>query len=187
MPGMWKSMITISQRSSQGAASPTVAAVRTGDLPASARDRIPGLDELPNYRRLRRARPVDLEHVAGEGGEDADLIRSLSRSMTKLSGIEQVEKIYLNNTNQLYAFTMMPPKIGTIRETFFLCMLQAQHRVTAPKHGDFSVNNKFIFEVGGKNKSFEQIKNQSNSYLALDNIETGIDRKIPLWLFGFLY
>ena len=119
--------------------------------------------------------------------EDADLIRSLSRSMTKLSGIEQVEKIYLNNTNQLYAFTMMPPKIGTIRETFFLCMLQAQHRVTAPKHGDFSVNNKFIFEVGGKNKSFEQIKNQSNSYLALDNIETGIDRKIPLWLFGFLY
>lgn len=119
--------------------------------------------------------------------EDASLIRSLPRSIGKLSGIEQTEKIYLGNTNQLYAFTMTPPNIGTVRETFFLSMLQAQHQVSAPKSGDFQVNNQFIFEVGGKNKGFEQINHAKNSYLALDNIETGVGKKIPLWLFGFLY
>jgi predicted AAA+ superfamily ATPase len=119
--------------------------------------------------------------------EDADLIRSLSRSAGKLSEIEHVEKIYLGNTNQLYAFTWTTPQIGTVRETFFLSMLQPQYPIIAPKNGDFKVNNQFTFEVGGKKKGFEQIKGDKNGYLALDNIEVGIDKKIPLWLFGFLY
>ena len=119
--------------------------------------------------------------------EDAALIRSLSRITGKLSEIEQIEKVYLGNTNQLYAFTFSAPKIGTVRETFFLSTLQVQHQVIAPKSGDFKVNDQFTFEVGGKKKGFEQIKDQKNSYLALDNIEIGIDKKIPLWLFGFLY
>lgn len=53
--------------------------------------------------------------------------------------------------------------------------------------GDFQVNGKYVFEVGGKNKGFDQIKDLPNSYLALDEIETGFGKKIPLWLFGFLY
>lgn len=119
--------------------------------------------------------------------EDAALIRSLSHTAGKLSEIEQVEKIYLGNTNQLYAFTMITPKIGTIRETFFLSMLAYKHHVIAPKNGDFSVDNHTVFEIGGKKKGFEQIKDTKNGYLALDNIEVGINNKIPLWLFGFLY
>ncbi len=119
--------------------------------------------------------------------EDADLIQSLPRATGKLSGIEKIEKIYLGNSNQLYAFRMSTPEIGTVRETFFLSMLQMQHQIIAPKNGDFKIDNQFVFEVGGKKKDFDQIKNQKNSYLALDNIEIGIDRKIPLWLFGFLY
>lgn len=119
--------------------------------------------------------------------EEASLIRSLSRTAGKLSEIEQVEKIFLNNTNQLYAFTMASPKIGTVRETFFLSMLQPKHQVVAPKNGDFKINNQFVFEVGGKKKGFDQIKNLEHAYLALDDLEIGIDKKIPLWLFGFLY
>ena len=119
--------------------------------------------------------------------DDAALIRSLSRTTGKLSEIEQVEKIYLGNTNQLFAITITPPKIGTVRETFFLSMLAHKHQVTAPKNGDFNVDNQFIFEIGGKKKGFDQIKDTKNGYLALDNIEVGIDKKIPLWLFGFLY
>ncbi len=53
-------------------------------------------------------------------------------------------------------------------------------------NGDFLVDTKFTFEVGGKNKSFDQIKGITNSYLALDDIETGLGAKIPLWLFGFI-
>ena len=49
------------------------------------------------------------------------------------------------------------------------------------------VGNKFIFEIGGAKKSFEQIKDMPDSYIAADDIEVGVRNKIPLWLFGFLY
>ena len=45
----------------------------------------------------------------------------------------------------------------------------------------------YRFEIGGRKKRFNQIKGVENSFLALDNMETGINNKIPLWLFGFLY
>jgi hypothetical protein len=46
---------------------------------------------------------------------------------------------------------------------------------------------KYQFEIGGRNKSYEQIKDLNHSYVALDGIESGFGNKIPLWLFGFLY
>jgi hypothetical protein len=66
-------------------------------------------------------------------------------------------------------------------------MLSVMHKVSMPKKGDFYIDNKYTFEIGGRNKSFEQIKDINNSFLAIDDIETGIGNKIPLWLFGFLY
>jgi hypothetical protein len=45
----------------------------------------------------------------------------------------------------------------------------------------------YLFEVGGKKKGFQQIKDTKNSFLACDDVEMGIGAKIPLWLFGFLY
>jgi len=62
-----------------------------------------------------------------------------------------------------------------------------KHHITIPKKGDFLVNEKYIFEIGGKKKSFKQIKDIENSYVIADNIEIGNGNKIPLWLFGFLY
>jgi len=122
--------------------------------------------------------------------EDAALIRTLRSATKKLSGIEQVEKIYLSNTNQLYAITNAPPNPGTVRETFFISMLQQQHSLELPKSGDFYIDDKYTIEVGGKNKDMAQLKwlkERENSYLALDNIEIGVANKIPLWLFGFIY
>jgi len=57
---------------------------------------------------------------------------------------------------------------------------------SAPK-GDFYLEQKYLCEVGGKNKTFKQIKDVPNSFLALDEMEIGFGAKIPLWLFGFLY
>jgi len=119
--------------------------------------------------------------------EDASLIRCLPRTSGKFSDVELIEKIYLNNSNQLYALNIENPEQGTVRETFFLSMLQGNHEIIAPKNGDFMVDKKYIFEVGGKNKVFKQIKDTKNAYLALNDIEVGINNKIPLWLFGFLY
>ena len=74
-----------------------------------------------------------------------------------------------------------------MRETFFLSMLAQSHEVTLPLQGDFLVDQKYLFEVGGKNKKYSQIKGLSSSFLACDGIEIGSQNKIPLWLLGFLY
>ena len=86
----------------------------------------------------------------------------------------------------MYALT---PKvdIGTLRETFFCNQLSQSHEVRYPKAGDFLVDRKYLFEVGGKGKNFDQIKDIPNSYLAVDNTEVGHRNRIPLWLFGLLY
>ncbi|NGX62792.1 MAG: hypothetical protein KR126chlam6_00192 [Candidatus Anoxychlamydiales bacterium] len=120
--------------------------------------------------------------------EDADLIISISRSTDKFKKLESSEKVYLNNPNQLNAIsTSKEAKSGTIRETFFLCQMAKGHIVTLPKNGDFCIDKNYIFEVGGKNKNFKQIRSEKTGYIACDNIEIGIGKKIPLWLFGFLY
>jgi len=53
--------------------------------------------------------------------------------------------------------------------------------------GDFLVDEKQTIEVGGKNKNFKQIKDIPDSFVVADDLESGFDSKIPLWLFGFLY
>ena len=80
------------------------------------------------------------------------------------------------------------PDPGTIRETFFLNQLSsAGHGVSYPPRGDFFVDARWLFEVGGPSKTFRQIADAPDSYLALDGLETGRGNRIPLWLFGFLY
>ncbi len=63
----------------------------------------------------------------------------------------------------------------------------ASHRIKYSKIGDYLIDETYLFEIGGKNKDFSQITNRKNSYLAIDDIELGSERKIPLWLLGFLY
>ena len=95
-------------------------------------------------------------------------------------------KLYLANPN-LSFYYCQDNETGTIREQFFINMLSPEHRLFYPKKGDFLVDNRYTFEVGGKNKSFEQIKDLKESFVAADDIEVGFGKKIPLWLFGFLY
>jgi predicted AAA+ superfamily ATPase len=120
--------------------------------------------------------------------EDGGAIITLSKGAGGLRELEKPEKIYLNNTNLIYAISgKRKENIGNIRETFFISMLSGMHKVSMSKVGDFFVDDRYIFEIGGKNKGFRQIKNAPNSFLAIDDIEMGIGKKIPLWLFGFLY
>jgi len=96
------------------------------------------------------------------------------------------QKLYLNNPNLSYSYCSSN-EIGTIREQFFLNMLSQKCDVAYPKIGDFLINEKYTFEVGGKDKGFGQIKNVTDSYVVADDIEIGFGNKLPLWLFGFLY
>ncbi len=116
----------------------------------------------------------------------AGLIRILGAKSNGISIISKPEKLYLDNSNLFSIFCTIPKK-GTIRETFFASMLSYKHTINYPKQGDFIVDEKLIFEIGGKEKDIKQIKNLNNAYIVADDIEIGTDGKIPLWLFGFLY
>lgn len=85
-----------------------------------------------------------------------------------------------------YALSEQQPNIGTLREIFFLQHLSANHQIKQAKKGDFLVDN-FTFEIGGKNKSTQQVTDVENAWIVKDNIEFSLSDAIPLWLFGFLY
>jgi len=118
--------------------------------------------------------------------EAGGLIRILGAKSNGISIISKPEKLYLDNSN-LFNIFCDRPKDGTIRETFFASQLSYKHTLNYPKNGDFIIDELFTFEVGGRGKSKKQIKDLSNAYVVADDIEIGFERKIPLWLFGFLY
>jgi len=118
--------------------------------------------------------------------EKGDLLTVVHDNKKGISSLSKPAKLYLNNTNLSYALCETP-EIGTIRETFIANQLQENHQISTTKQGDFIVNNKYSFEVGGKNKGFKQIKDIENSFVVQDTDSTENEKKIPLWLFGFLY
>ena len=116
----------------------------------------------------------------------AGLLLLFTRNVKDYKHLVSPEKIYLGNTNLMYALGSRVNE-GTLRETFFLNQLSLDYDVSVPVHGDFMVGQKWLFEVGGKNKTFEQIKDVKDSFLAVDGIEVGSRNRIPLWMFGLLY
>ena len=119
--------------------------------------------------------------------EKAEVISTLMQRAKGNKILQKPDKIYLGNTNYLYSLEMPVKETGTIREIFFESQLRVLYQLRLPSKGDFEVNNKYIFEVGGKNKSFDQIKDLSNAFVVSDDIENGVYNIIPLWIFGFLY
>ena len=86
------------------------------------------------------------------------------------------DKIYLNNTNLNYCYCNNQ-EIGTLRETYFVNQLALLHNVSIPRSSDFIVDDKYTFEIGGKNKSFKQIKDIENSFIVADGIESGFGKQ----------
>jgi len=119
--------------------------------------------------------------------EQARLLGLLRNTDKNLNNLSKPAKIFLDNPNLAYALGENNTNVGNLRETFFFNQLKVVSKVTNAEKGDFTVNGKYTFEVGGSNKNFSQIANLPDSYLAVDNIEIGFGCKIPLWLFGLLY
>ena len=118
---------------------------------------------------------------------DKAQILSLLTSKTKsYKYFSKPDKSFLNNPNLMHALC---PKveIGNERETFFNSQMSVAHEVKFPQKGDFLVNDRYLFEVGGKNKTFDQIKDIPDSFLAVDETEVGFSNRIPLWMFGMTY
>lgn len=119
--------------------------------------------------------------------EKAGLLALLSRQPRSIGALRKPDKIYLGNSNLMYSLASSP-NIGTIRETFFYNQIHASGiDVLLVPSGDFLIDRQYTIEVGGPSKTFKQIRNIQNSFLAVDNTLIGDVNKIPLWLFGFLY
>lgn len=142
---------------------------------------IPKMNQLYQELETNREHGLKLLNLL----EQAKLIAMLKSPVKALKHLSAPDKLYLDNTNMMYALNNNI-EIGTVRETFFMNQLSQNYNVSLPQKGDFLVEQKYIFEVGGRKKTFEQIKDEENSYLAVDSIEIGHGNRIPLWLFGFL-
>jgi len=117
--------------------------------------------------------------------ENAKLLNLVSYKNKRIGDLTKPDKVLLNNTNLSYIYGNNT-NVGSIRETFFVNQLSVINDVVLAPKGDFIVD-KYTFEVGGKNKTFQQIKDIPNSFVVADDIEIGHKNKIPLWLFGMLY
>lgn len=120
--------------------------------------------------------------------EKANLVNLLVAKGKGVSTLQKPDKLFLENANWSYALRPHADK-GNIRESFLLSQLKnANLKVTLPPVGDFYLNDyDILIEVGGASKTAKQVKEFNNHLIAADNIEIGRGKKIPLWLFGFLY
>ena len=114
---------------------------------------------------------------------DAKLVKSIKKYSKNISN--KPEKLLFSNPNLLVTYANafgVEVDVGTKRETYFASCFES---IYYSDIGDFRVKD-FIFEVGGRNKTFKQIQGVKNSYLAIDTDYSMEENKIPLWLFGLL-
>ena len=142
---------------------------------------IPNVSTLAGVMGTNRNQLLKLFDLLDRAG----LIRQLFSSAKSPNCLAKPQKILLNNSTLMYA--LENPKIGAARESTFASLLSFRHKVGFAKDGDFIVDGRYLFEIGGKGKGFPQILNIPDSFVVADEIEFGFENKIPLWLFGFLY
>ena len=118
--------------------------------------------------------------------ERAGMITQLRNSTGGIRGLGKVEKLYLDNTNLIYALSPEHADIGNVRETFFMNQMRVMNDVTSSSISDFGINGK-TFEIGGRKKGQKQIENAEEGYIVKDDIESGYANVIPLWAFGLNY
>ena len=117
----------------------------------------------------------------------AELLQLLYYDSKTITRLQKPDKIYLHNPNMFYALGY-GDKTGTIRECFFVNQISVNHTVEYGKsQGDFLIDGKITVEVGGKDKTFEQVANLPNSYILADRMEFAVGKKLPLWLAGMVY
>ena len=142
----------------------------------------------PNFNKLAESIEVHRNQVKDYlcFMEQAGLLFQLQSDRNGLRALTKTEKIYLDNTNLIYALAQQNSDIGNMRETFFANQMSVNHNITASDKADFVIEGK-TFEVGGKSKNQKQITGIENAFIVKDNIEYGYKNVLPLWTFGLNY
>ena len=118
--------------------------------------------------------------------ERAGMIAQLRDATGGLRGLGKVEKLYLDNTNLIYALSPDKADIGNVRETFFMNQTRVANEVISSPISDFEIDGK-TFEIGGRKKGQKQIQDAAEGYIVKDDLENGYANTIPLWAFGLNY
>jgi hypothetical protein len=142
---------------------------------------IPNVSKLSQKIGINRTTLLSYFHFLHE----SSLTVNLFQSNEGISLLQKPEKLYLENPNLAFSLGQKVD-IGNLRETFFLNQVSYSHQLNLPGRGDFLVDRTWTVEVGGSGKEIPAVRVES-FLVAADGIETGVGRKIPLWLFGFLY
>lgn len=148
---------------------------------AGSQPYLPNMSTLAGLMGTNRNQLLKLFDLLDRAG----IIRQIFTSTNSPRGLAKPQKVLLDNSTLMCALDS--PKIGAEREYTFASFLSVGHRVGFAKQGDFIVDNRYLFEIGGKGKGFTQIRDIPDSFVVADDIEFGFGNKIPLWLFGFLY
>jgi uncharacterized protein len=144
----------------------------------------PNIQKLSEQVGLSRETLVKYLQYLGK----ADVLQLLYSEAKGVSQLNKPNKVYLHNTNLIWALSgARTLNKGSLRETFFLNQTGALHEVNYSRQCDFLVDGKWTFEVGGPKKDTSQIRDIPNAWIAADDVEIGVGRRAPLWLFGFLY
>lgn len=118
--------------------------------------------------------------------ERAGMIAQLRDAVGGIRGLGKTEKVYLDNTNLIYALAPNRADIGNVRETFFMNQMRVVGDVMCSPVSDFLING-MTFEIGGRKKGQKQISEVNKGYVVKDDIETGYANVLPLWAFGLMY
>ena len=142
----------------------------------------------PNHTMLARdldiSRNILPDYI--EYLEKSGLFNALREKSTGDGILQKVEKLYLGNSNIIYALGLDKADEGTIRETMFLTWMKEKHSVSSSRISDFEIEG-ITFEVGKKKKKGKQLKEAATGYIVKDNIEYATGKNIPIWMFGFIY
>lgn len=118
--------------------------------------------------------------------EDAGMIAQLKDETGGIRSLGKVEKVYLDNTNLIYALAENEVNVGNLRETFFLNQARVKNSILSSRISDFQIGRR-TFEIGGKSKGKKQIENAEEGYVVKDGIEFSFGNILPLWWFGLNY
>jgi predicted AAA+ superfamily ATPase len=155
-------------------------------LVATSNGLIPNIDKMSKNLGISRELVYNCLEYLGSSG----LLNDVFPAGKGNNLVRKPGKIYLNNSNLLHAMNRSLKRegdVGSMRETFFVNQVSSQHKICLHDKGDFLIDDQWVMEIGGKNKSNYQIRDEKNAYLVLDDMKVGFGKKIPLYLFGFLY
>ena len=113
--------------------------------------------------------------------KNARLVNFLSSGKDVMS--KKPDKIYIHNPNIMHVIDPTSVSNDKLIATFFFNQVGYQHLVKSSDIADFMIEGQYDFVVGGK----YTVPKTKDSYAAVDMIEIGDGKTIPLWLFGFLY